>query len=231
MPSFSGEVQAHLLLLILLTSAVSILKADHLCTHLSTSEAYLFAAEDTYDIQQLFLEGFRTNRVNAYNLRRFGFTGDGGVEQCIIVNYIFQCDNSTGEACSDVFNRTCGEKTNNVEAIEWSFLWTTFDTSNEIGRILLNLAIYDLRVFGFELCDVYKDPVTITLVINSSDPTIYFSSCDHICIGLLEFTKLVCILLKQCKHYNNKLLSSSLHSSRVFQVGHLFNILTQFQKL
>ena len=194
MPSSSGEVQAHLLLLILLTSAVSILKANHLCTNLSTSEAYLFAAEDTYDIQQLFLEGFRTNRVNAYNLRRFGFTGDGGVEQCIIVNYIFQCDNSTGKACTDVFNRTCGEKTDDVEAIEWSFLWTTFDTSNTIGKILLNLAIYDLRVFGFELCDVYKDPVNITLTLNSSDPRIYFSSCDNICIGLLEFTTLVGIL-------------------------------------
>ena len=192
MPRFRSEVLLRILLL--LTFAVSFLNGDHPCTTLSTSDidsSYIFSSEDTFDIQQLLLEGFHVNKVNTYNIRRFGFTADGGVEQCIIVNYFFQCDSITDEACAVWLNKTYGWHSDNPEAIEWSFLWSSFDTSSTVGEILLNLAIYDLRVFGFELCDVYKDPVNITLTVNSSDPRISSNSFKNLCIGLLELTALV----------------------------------------
>ena len=152
------------------------------------------ASDQEFDLQQLLLAGFRRNEVNAYNIRRFGFTSNGGTERCIIVRYIIQC-NDTNEICThDLLSNRCefeGEK----NITEWAFLWSSFDTWTDVGKILLELAIFDLRVFGFELCDVYQDPVDVIIILNSSDPRIATTFCDSICNVLLDFTTLVSILI------------------------------------
>ena len=183
-------IRANLLVLLLLT-VVSNLRADHPCGSRSRSEKYT-KSEDSFKTQQKLIEGFRANYVlNVYNLRKFGFTSDGAKEQCVVVNYIFQCDDNSTDTCANVANETCGEQINVLES-EWTFLWTTFATGNRVGQILLNLAIYDLRVFGFDdLCDMYKEPVNITITMPNSS---YANSCDNFCTGLLEFTNLVSIL-------------------------------------
>ena len=149
------------------------------------------ASEQGFDLQQLLLEGFRMNDVNTYNIRRFGFTSDGGTERCIIVRYDIMCNDTNKMCTNELFSNRCDFE-GDVNATEWSFLWSSFDTLTYVGKILLKLAIFDLRVFGFELCDVYKNPVTVTFILNSSDPRIAMQpSCESICDALLDFTALV----------------------------------------
>ena len=190
--------------LCLLFSAVNATNLIHPCIGLlkqpltandpQVGSYFLLESDDDFDLRQLLLTAFRRNPANVYNIRRFGFTNDGGTERCIVVRYFIQClgNDSLNEICTDIINKTCGI---DQESTEWTFLWTSFDTGNIVGQILLRLAVFDLRVFGFELCDVYKQPVNVTFVLDlnsgSSDRKIYSKSCDTMCRVMLDFTTVV----------------------------------------
>ena len=184
------------ILFLLCTSIFVSVKAYHPCSGLvgkllgdKQLSSTLSASEQEFDLQQLLLAGFRRNELNTYNIRRFGFTSNGGTERCIVVRYLIQCNNTNEICTNDLLSNKCDLEGENTT--EWAFLWSSFNTGTDIGKILLELAIFDLRVFGFELCDVYQDPVHVTIVLNSSDPRIATKSCNSICNVLLDFTTLV----------------------------------------
>lgn len=184
MASFVGLVSASLLLLCM--SVHTAVNADHPCTEVDSSSSLLMEIEE-FELQQVFLAGFRRNLSNAFNIRRFGFTSDGGTERCIIVRYNILC-NDTDKICTNEFiSDKCGQENNT----DWTFLWTSFDAQNDVGKILLNLAVYDLRVFGFELCDIYLDPINVTFSLNSSDLRLATKSCNNVCNVFRLFTTLV----------------------------------------
>ena len=178
--------------LLLVCASLSVVKADHPCRGVDSS-SFLLPSEEQFELQQLLLAGFRRNLSNYYNIRRFGFTADGGTERCIIVQYNIRCyDLDMKETCTDSLNDICVQEDHNI----WTFLWTSFETQkSDVGRILLKLAMFDLRVFGFELCDVYQDPVHVTFSLNSSDLRLTTKSCDNICNVFHLFTTLVIIVL------------------------------------
>ena len=184
------------ILLLLCTSVFVSVKAHHPCNSLDDKQSSSTTTpEQELVLQQLLLAGFRKNELNAYNLRgRFGFTSTGGTERCIVVRYFIQqteCKDTNETCTNDFLSNKC-----KINATEWAFLWSSFDTQLGIGKILLELVIFDLRVFGFELCDVYQDLVDVTIVLNSSDPEIATKSwhCKSICNVLLYFTTLVSTL-------------------------------------
>ena len=193
----SIQIIAILCLFLSAVTATNLIHPCHLKQPLTANDPLgshlLLESDDDFDLRQLLLTTFRKNPSNTYNIRRFGFTKDGGTERCIVVRYYIQCLNSSddtlNETCTDVINKTCGIDQENTD---WTFLWTSFDTGNIVGRILLRLAVFDLRVFGFELCDVYKLPVTVTFTLDlNSGSKIYSKSCDTICKVIRDFTTLV----------------------------------------
>ena len=119
-------------------------------------------------LQQMLLSGFRQNDVNRYNISQGGFTSDSDnvPPPCIPVQYyIDKCPNDTH-----------------------IFIWTVFNAKSQTGTILLKLTVYDLRVYGFELCDIYKEPVDISIVLPDADPN---RDCQNLKRALTDFTTLV----------------------------------------
>lgn len=173
------------------SSVIVVVKGDHPCSGVDSSSS-LVPSEDEFELQQVFLAGFRRNLSNYYNIRRFGFTADGGTERCIIIQYNIEC-NDTNEICTDgVLSDKCSLDNNTVT--DWTFLWTSFEAQySDVGKTLLMLAVYDLRVFGFELCDIYQEPVHVTFSLNSSDPRLATKSCSSMCNVFHLFTTLVSI--------------------------------------
>lgn len=141
-----------------------------------------------------FLKAFTAQGVNAYNIRKGGFTRDGGVRQCIAVRYNIDCGENTTAVCN---RSSCGnqksatagtEETESYAAAadEHITLWTTFNGSSTTGNTLLKLSVFDLRVFGFELCDVYIEPIHFNITLDSDEPIP--QSCYDIRTALIDFT-------------------------------------------
>ena len=130
------------------------------------------------------------NTKNIFNIKQGGFQLTSGSKiVCIPVVYRIVCANRS----------SCGS----IDSISWSFLWTSFDSSDLLGSLFLHYAVGGLRVFGFEWeneCNAYQTPVDITLLV----PTIndYYISVDinvTLCKTLKHMTTLVsCMTL-----YNN----------------------------
>lgn len=141
-------------------------------------------AAGEYQLQQKILKGFRQFQdksgiagVNRYNIRQGGFTSDlNFIPPCISVQYKLVV---TVEALTRKI-KSCNE---------WIYIWTIFNANTLTAKLLLKLAVYDLRVFGFELCDPYKTPVNIT--INLEPDTQLRKNCQELCIALADFTTLV----------------------------------------
>ena len=143
-----------------------------------------------FQLQQLLLAGFWNEDINSYNIRQpDGFTSNGGGRQCITVRYNITCSYNTDEICASMQNDSCNNADN------WRFIWTVFNTRTTTGRMLLNITVYDLRVFGFELCDVYKPTINISINLNSTDdkPVPGKILCYDMCKALEDFTTLVSI--------------------------------------
>ena len=136
-------------------------------------------------LQQLLLKGFRSAEprgVNSYSSRRGGFNSEGGGNhQCIAVTYNITCGENTTTICDQ-----CDIQNNSSQRI---YLWTTFNGSSATGNLLLKLNVFDLRVFGFELCDVYNNQVDLDIILESSEPI--SSGCYDLNAALVEFTRLV----------------------------------------
>ena len=72
--------------------------------------------------------------------------------------------------------------------------------------MLLRITVYDLRVFGFELCDVYKPMIRISIDL-IADEVMPGNICYDMCKALSDFTTLVSIpdnimhLSKYCPTY------------------------------
>lgn len=123
---------------------------------------------EEFRLQQMLLSGFRQNDVNRYNISQGGFTSDPDnvPPPCIPVQYyIDECPNDT-----------------------YIFIWTVFNAKSETGTTLLKLTVYDLRVFGFELCDIYKTPVDISIAMPEVEPD---KDCQNMKRALTDFTTLV----------------------------------------
>ena len=140
-----------------------------------------------FKLQQLLLAGFRSEKINSYNIRQpEGFTSNGGERQCITVQYNITCGANTDEICASMRNDSC------KHADDWIFIWTVFNTRTITGRMLLRITVYDLRVFGFELCDVYKPTIRISINLTSDDD-MPGNTCYDMCKALADFTTLVSI--------------------------------------
>ena len=140
-------------------------------------------------LQTLLLAGFRAEEpvgVNSYSSRKGGFTPDGSNRQCIAVAYNIECGENTTTICDQ-----CNSSSTMAEPD--SYLWTTFNGTSETGNLLLKLNALDLRVFGFELCDIYNNQVTINITLESSEPV--SPGCYDLNAALIEFTTLVSMLL------------------------------------
>jgi hypothetical protein len=119
-------------------------------------------------LRRKLLSGFRQNDVNRYNISQGGFTSDPDnvPPPCIPVQYyIDECPNDT-----------------------YIFIWTVFDSKSQTGTILLKLTAYDLRVFSFELCDIYKPPIDISIALPDVEPN---KDCQNMKKALADFTTLV----------------------------------------
>lgn len=144
--------------------------------------------ENDFLLQKLLLAGFRAegSGVNSYGIRRGGFTTDGGIKrQCIAVTYNITCGENTTEICD---NTNCNEE-HDFDKESVFVMWTTFNGSSTTGNVLLKLSAFDLRVFGFELCDVYIDAISINITLASQKEVP--SSCYNLRASLVEFTTLV----------------------------------------
>lgn len=140
-----------------------------------------------FQLQQLLLAGFRSEKINSYNIRQpDGFTSNGGERQCIAVQYNITCGSNTDEICASMQNDSCKNADN------WIFIWTVFNTRTTTGKMLLRITVYDLRVFGFELCDVYKPMIRISINL-TSDEVMPGNVCYDMCKALADFTTLVSI--------------------------------------
>ena len=148
----------------------------------SQSECEPFASPDVDErnrntteeflLRQMLLSGFRQNDVNRYNISQGGFTldSDNVPPPCTPVQYyIDECPNDTH-----------------------IFIWTVFNAKSQTGTILLKLTVYDLRVYGFELCDIYKHPVEISMSLPDAEPN---RDCQNMKRALTDFTTLVSLNL------------------------------------
>ena len=143
--------------------------------------------KQNFKLQQLLLAGFRTDKINSYNIRQpEGFTSNGGERQCIAVQYNITCGANASEICASMKNDSC------KHADKWIFIWTVFNTRTTTGKLLLRITVYDLRVFGFELCDVYKPMITISINLTSKED-MPGNTCYDMCKALADFTTLVSI--------------------------------------
>ena len=158
----------------------------------SQSECEPFASQDVDErnrntneeflLQQKLLSGFRQNDVNRYNISQGGFTSDSDnvPPSCIPVQYyIDECPNDT-----------------------YIFIWTVFNAKSQTGTILLKLTVFDLRVFAFELCDAYKDPVEISISLAGADSS---KDCQNMKRALTDFTTLVSLSLTLLLPLTNRL--------------------------
>ena len=126
-------------------------------------------------LQKMLLSGFRHNNLNRYNISQGGFTSDSNnvPPPCIPVQYyIDECPNDTH-----------------------IFIWTMFNAKSQTGTILLKLTVFDLRVFAFELCDIYKPPVEISISLPDAEPN---RDCQNMKRALTDFTTLVSLTLRCC---------------------------------
>ena len=144
--------------------------------------------QQDFKLQQLLLAGFRNYKLNSYNIRQpEGFTSDGGERQCIAVKYNITCDSNAEEICASMRNNSC------INSDEWIFIRTVFNARSATGSLLMRITVYDLRVFGFQLCDVYKPTISISIDLASED---YMpQTCYDICKALSDFTTLVSIII------------------------------------
>ena len=146
-------------------------------------------------LQTLLLAGFRAEEpigVNSYSSRRGGFTPDGNNRQCIAVAYNIECGENTTTICDQ-----CNSSSTMLgESDSRMYLWTTFNGTSVTGNLLLKLNALDLRVFGFELCDIYNNQVTINITLESPKPV--SQGCYDLNAALIEFTTLVSIILYYC---------------------------------
>ena len=134
-----------------------------------------------YSDYQALITALYGNTENIFNIKQGGFQLTSGSRIiCIPVTYRIICINSL----------SCGS----ISGISWSFLWTSFDSSDVLGSIFLHYAVGGLRVFGFEWeneCNAYQTPVNITLLV----PTIMdYTSVDiniTLCKSLKHMTTLV----------------------------------------
>lgn len=122
--------------------------------------------EEDYILQSLLLKGFRMNKVNTYTIQKGGFTLDVSKRQCIAVHYNIECGENTTAVCN---MSKCDSKEGD-QVLDMYTLWTTFNGSSTTGNGLLKLTVHDLRVFGFELCDVYIEPIHINITMESPEP-------------------------------------------------------------
>ena len=150
---------------------------------------------EEYCLQQLILKGFQQfqdefgNPVNRYNIRQGGFTSDLNIiHPCIPVQYNFECSDSAATLA-----KTCPLPSNKEPCQKWIYMWTMFKANTLTGQVLLKLTVYDLRVFGFELCDPYKPQVNITIKLESHTD-LSGTSCQELCRALADFTTLVSLL-------------------------------------
>ena len=148
-----------------------------------SSELSLTSNDDEFNIQALLLAGFNYNDRNHYNILKGGFMSNSHEKQCIPVNYTVEWNCTSNEACYNNTLSMC------LQSGEFSYLWTVFDPTTRTGNVLIDLVVYDLRVFGFELCDIYKEPVEIkiTLIEEFFVPI----NCFSLCTALANFTTMV----------------------------------------
>ena len=148
-------------------------------TFLESSEPSLTSNEGG-TIQKLLLAGFNYNEDNRFNVLKGGFTSKRDAKQCIPVNYKIDWNCTSTEACYNNSQQMC------FKSDDFFYLWTVFDATTIAGDILIRLAAYDLRVFGFELCDIYREPVEIKITILEE---VYIPiNCFSLCKGLVDFT-------------------------------------------
>ena len=140
-----------------------------------------------YQVHRLLINALYDNTENIFNIKQGGFQLTSASKiVCIPVTYKIICTNHSLE------NRLmCGS----IDKIGWSFLWTSFDSSDTLGSIFLHYAVGGLRVFGFEWeneCNAYQTPVNVTLLV----PTIpYASGDDNINVTLCKTLKYITTLV------------------------------------
>ena len=155
------------------------------CGNLLGQNSYATLKND-FILQQLLLSGFRAHGLNTYSIRRGGFISEGGSkQQCVTVNYNIECEENTTAVCN---NTNCKDKVD-FDKKPFFVMWTTFNGSTTTGNILLKQSAFDLRIFGFEFCDVYIDPININITLES--PEQIPPSCYDLKASLVEFTTLV----------------------------------------
>jgi hypothetical protein len=152
------------------------------------------ASDYSYLLYRRLFDALFENSENVFNIKQGGFRLTSGSKIiCIPVTYRIICTN-------DSYWNMCGS----IDSIRWSFLWTSFDSSDFLGSLFLHYAVGGLRVFGFEWeneCNAYQTPVNITLLVptipsrdtsSSGDASI----SDALCEILKYITTLVnCIIL------------------------------------
>ena len=144
---------------------------------------------EDYTLQKMLLKGFRAEKpsgVNSYSSRKGGFTRDGSNRQCIAVTYNIKCGENTTTICEQ-----CDNSTTEGSRL---YLWTTFNGTTDNGNLLLKLNALDLRVFGFELCDIYNNQVNINITLEDKESV--SPGCYDLNAALIDFTTLVSLLLK-----------------------------------
>lgn len=149
-------------------------------------------SQEDFLLQQLLMKGFKANDVNKYSIRKGGFTPDGGKRQCITVHYNIECGENTTAICNRSecdSQKSSQPSNNNCNPDEHIILWTVFDGATATGNTLLKLIVLDLRVFGFELCDVYIDPIDVNITLDHYEPAP--QSYYDLNTALTEFTTLV----------------------------------------
>ena len=144
------------------------------------------AEELGYDYHVLFKTALYQNKENIFNIKQGGFQLNSGSKlACIPVTYKLFCTKDS---------QTCDI----LDGNSWSFLWTSFDTTDELGDFFLHYAIGGLRVIGFEWeneCNAYQTPVNITLFV----PKIRNGSTEE--VTYITICKALGIITKMVRHW------------------------------
>ena len=131
-----------------------------------------------YDLHQAIKKGLANTSKNLYNIQKTNLKQKSDSKiACLSVTF----------ELSQIASSECNVSVNGT------FLWTSFDTSDYFGSLLLRYTRYDLRAFGFgweDDCELYKLPITFNFSISVDK---CFTNLDELCSALQYITTMVSI--------------------------------------
>lgn len=108
--------------------------------------------EESFNVHTQLLNSLNEEKVTKYSLRKLFFPVLGIGPVCTPIRYEIYCSNET----------------ENNTPVEYSFLWTSYDSSHFVGKLFLSSALYGLSLAGFgwgESCVTFNQSTVTPLVI------------------------------------------------------------------